>query len=122
MNVKQVDLYYPGTGTEPDVVDAIQIELMHVRAARDIRVTYDFERDGWVVSAHVDPELEGEWVEKSFIPAWENAAQASCDSNTEARQTGVECTCAWVNRLGQPPGRALDPDCPVHGARATSAK
>jgi hypothetical protein len=77
MNVKQVDLYYPGTGDDEEVVDAIEIALMHVRAARDIRITYDFHRDGWVISAQTDANFDGPWVEKAFIPAWKDAAQAA---------------------------------------------
>lgn len=73
-----VELWYPGVH-EPSQETAVQIGLCHVRAARDIRVHYDLERDGWVVSAkNGDPtsdegkdELaEDVWVEQAFVPSW----------------------------------------------------
>ena len=78
MNVRRIDLWYPGVSGEGSV-DAVEVELVHVRAARSIRVTYDFDRDGFVISAQADPgdgetsavEEDLSWVEKAFVPAWE---------------------------------------------------
>ena len=70
-----VELWYPEmdnpTGT------TVQIGLCHVRAARDIRVHYDFERDGYsITSQDYDPTDESvepidvPWTEVAFVPAW----------------------------------------------------
>jgi hypothetical protein len=76
-NVCSVDLVYPRhTG-----IDTVEVGLCDVRAAGAIRVSYDFERDGWVIkqdrNTHVpDPtnppeEAEEDWVEVYFADAWE---------------------------------------------------
>lgn len=47
------------------------IDLSDVRAAPGIRVSYDFERDGWVVERPVNGPEEGErWQEYGFFTAW----------------------------------------------------
>jgi hypothetical protein len=43
---KHVELSYPGVGDNPT---HIVLGLEHVRAADSIRMSYDFERDGWVI-------------------------------------------------------------------------
>ena len=75
-----VDLWYPprpGQLTTETRVSVIQIGLVDVRAADDIRVSYDFDRDGWAIHQQPDwpvetTEEEGEppWVEVAFIRAW----------------------------------------------------
>lgn len=75
-DVVEVDLHYPRVEGNDQ---AIEINLMDVRAADNIRVTYDHDRDGWVISmlrtqAHddqgnayvVEPPT---WVEQAFIEA-----------------------------------------------------
>ena len=58
------------------------IALMHVRAANDIEIEYDSDRDGWVIYMTVTlgsrhNQAEGcyepieERREKAFIPAWD---------------------------------------------------
>ncbi len=69
-----VGLWYPrldGSAKE------IEIELHDVRAADSIRVSYDFNRDGWVIkqSNCDDPEV---WTEVSFIKAWALCAEEVC--------------------------------------------
>lgn len=71
-----VDLAYPRAERNDS---AIQIGLLDTRAADDIRICYDFDRDGWVISQErlkgkedggvvsLDPP---EWVEVAFIEAW----------------------------------------------------
>ena len=68
-----VDLSYPRCGENPNCV---QVGLSDVRAADDIRIRYDFERDGWVIeqNAHeshetVAKELD-DWQEVAFVRAW----------------------------------------------------
>jgi hypothetical protein len=71
-----VDLWYPPRGSEnPDKrARAVEIGLVDVRAADDIRIAYDFERDGWVIQQQPeleeDDEDEAPWVEVAFIAAW----------------------------------------------------
>jgi len=51
----------------------IEIGLEHVRAADNIRVSYDFERDGYVIeqSRWTDENQTGDlWQEVAFIQAW----------------------------------------------------
>ena len=73
MNIKHVDLWYPGTNT-PETVDVIEIELMHVRAAMPIRVQYDFERDGYAILQRMsDEDIDDDdnvWRVVGFVGAW----------------------------------------------------
>lgn len=70
--MKHVDLEYPQSPS-----DGIDIALVHVRAARNIRVHYDFDRDGYVVTApsyggDAEFKMESEtWTEVAFVPAWD---------------------------------------------------
>lgn len=71
-----VTLSYPRCENNPK---AIEIVLSDVRAADDIRVEYDFERDGWKISQKVyaiadDGQLldeSEEWHEQALLPAWQ---------------------------------------------------
>ena len=70
-----VDLWYPRVEDNP--VDKIQVGLIDVRAADDIRIGYDFDRDGWVVEQASTFEWEADdkvcdedWQEVAFIEAW----------------------------------------------------
>jgi len=70
--VQCIDIWYPKREDPPHV----QIGLVHVRAADDIRIRYDFERDGWAILQprfgvwcnHVDTDPA--WTEVAFIQAW----------------------------------------------------
>lgn len=73
-NVLEVDLWYPRV---EDNIDTIQVMLMDVRAADDIQISYDFERDGWVIKQaskfvwDADDEIcDPDWQEVAFIAAW----------------------------------------------------
>ena len=59
----QVDLWYPrNDGAVPNII----ISLMDVRAANDITISYDFDRDGWSIKSNLhDPDN----------PWWENKTQ-----------------------------------------------
>jgi hypothetical protein len=69
-----VDILYPRNNE----VQAVQVGLSDVRAADNVRVSYDFERNGWVVqqastfewSGDAAEECDPDWQEVAFVPAW----------------------------------------------------
>jgi len=70
-----IDLWYPDTLDSS--VKKIVIGLVDVRAADDIRVSYDKQRDGWKIEqASIfewddDDELcDPDWQEVAFVRAW----------------------------------------------------
>lgn len=70
-----VDLWYPRC--EGPRVAEVEVGLMDVRAADSIRITYDFERDGYSIkqaanfSWEADDEAHDEdWQEVAFVKAW----------------------------------------------------
>ena len=74
-NILAVDLNYP-RNTDSQI-NTIQVGLIDVRAADDIQIKYDFDRDGWVVMQasifewDVEDTIRDEgWVEVAFIQAW----------------------------------------------------
>lgn len=69
----RVDLEYPRNRDEK----FIQVNLMDVRAADGIRISYDFERDGWKIEQastfewDADDEVcDPDWQEVAFVQAW----------------------------------------------------
>ena len=69
-----IDLFYPRLDGH---TKAVQVGLTDVRAADDIRIEYDYERDGWVIKqAQVfeweadDDVMDPQWKEVAFIEAW----------------------------------------------------
>jgi hypothetical protein len=76
---KRVDLWYPRnpgprTADEPT---SVRISLMDVRAADDLIIDYDFDRDGYRVrmaTVHEwepdETEFDPKLVEVAFIPSW----------------------------------------------------
>lgn len=69
-----VELSYP---RQEGNADTVEVEIECVRAADSIRITYDFERDGYVIlQAGVfeweadDKEQDEEWREVAFVQAW----------------------------------------------------
>jgi hypothetical protein len=72
--VAYIELWYPEV--EPNV-NTIELGLMCVRAADNIRITYDYDRDGYVVLQGSQdewpdgaPEPDCDWQEVAFIKAW----------------------------------------------------
>lgn len=70
-----IDLWYPRN--ESSEVKSLVIGLMDVRAADNIRVSYDFDRDGWkieqasVFSWDADDEVcDSDWQEVAFVKAF----------------------------------------------------
>ncbi len=76
--VLAIDFWYPPRAGDPPKPGAVfEIGLMDVRAADAIRVSYDFERDGYVIQQasivewDADDTVQDEdWQEVAFIPAW----------------------------------------------------
>lgn len=73
-NTLSVELFYPRS---EDHIDKLRIGLCDVRAADDILIEYDFERDGWSVKqASIfqwdvnDKVCDPDWQEVAFVPAW----------------------------------------------------
>jgi len=63
-----VDLWYPRIDRES--CTAVEVGLMDVRAARDVRIKYDYARDGYVISADEAGDDEDERIEEvAFVPA-----------------------------------------------------
>lgn len=75
VNELHVELWYPRHRR----AKSIRVGLMDVRAASDLVIRYDFDRDGWAIS--MDETVDrGSWmetirenVEVAFIPAWNEA-------------------------------------------------
>ena len=80
-----IDLWYPDV---PDSdVKKIVIGLMDIRAADDIRVSYDKQRDGWKIEQASTFEWEGDdeicdpdWQEVPFVQAWAREKQITSGS------------------------------------------
>lgn len=73
--IAHIELSYPRNNK----VDSIQVGLSDVRSTDDLRIKYDFERDGWVIQqprsyyesiGEDDYDLKIEWIESAFCPAW----------------------------------------------------
>lgn len=70
-----VELWYP---RNKDSAKFIVLGLVDVRAADDIRVSYDFDRDGWRIEQAGKFEWEAgdpncgdqDWQEVAFVKAW----------------------------------------------------
>ncbi len=81
-----VDLYYPERGESGISKTCVDVGLCDVRAADNIRVRYDFQRDGYVIyqmkgfeviegkDQHALSDLDDDgndiWVEVAFIESW----------------------------------------------------
>ncbi len=56
-----------------DEIKCIEVGLEHVRAADNIRISYDFARDGYKIeqSRWTEDDASGDdWQEVAFIQAW----------------------------------------------------
>ena len=67
----------------------VRVDLMDVRAADPLRVSYDFDRDGWRVEQQSvfewseDAEkFDPEWVEVGFFKAWGSQRVPDPESET----------------------------------------
>jgi hypothetical protein len=89
-NAVHLDLWYPNVNDNPD---RIEIGLMHVRSSDNISISYDFDRDGWVISQAVPTPWETnayahdpDWKEVAFVQAWARAVNLE-ENNGESIQT-----------------------------------
>lgn len=74
VEVPLIELWYPRLEGQ---CKTVEVGLMDVRAADSLRITYDFERDGWaILQASVfewetdDKVCDEGWQEVAFIQAW----------------------------------------------------
>ena len=74
-NTIEIELYYPRI--EEEKIKFIEVGLTDVRAADNIRISYDFGRDGYKIEqASIfewemnDEECNQDWQEVAFIKAW----------------------------------------------------
>lgn len=70
-----VELWYPRAA--PGSIDTIEVGLCDVRAADSIRISYDFERDGYAIKQastfqweQGDTVCDADWQEVAFVQAW----------------------------------------------------
>lgn len=68
-----IDLWYPRNSS----IKSFVIGLVDVRSADSIRVSYDFERDGWKIEQasrfeweEDDEVCDLDWQEVAFIESW----------------------------------------------------
>ncbi len=73
--VLTIDINYPRNDDQR--INTIEVGLCDVRAADTVRITYDFERDGWSIqqaSKFVftieDKVMDADWQEVAFVQAW----------------------------------------------------
>jgi hypothetical protein len=66
-------LWYPRSSEKK----YIEVDLIDVRAADGIRISYDFDRDGYVIEQASDfgpwelgEESDPDWQEVAFVKAW----------------------------------------------------
>jgi len=80
-----LDLFYPRA---EDRVDTVEFGLCDTRAADSIRISYDFERDGYSIKQAskfcwaTDEDNDEDWQEVAFVEAW---AREETEEQTEAR-------------------------------------
>ncbi len=76
-NDLHVDLHYPDY--DRDKAKKLIIGLCSVRSADEIRVSYDFDRNGWVIEQatifewdwKTETVFDRGWKEVAFAPAWQ---------------------------------------------------
>lgn len=86
-----VDLFYPRVREN---IHEIEVGLSDVRAADSILISYDFERDGYVIKQASrfcwsvdDEESDSDWREVAFIQAW---AREESEMSREVRIKAFE--------------------------------
>lgn len=89
-----VSLWYPRVEGEP--IKRIRLDLMDVRAADGLTISYDYERDGWTIVRDVTRDedgvaaLTGEIREVAFVPAWTEADEPPLDPEALAESKAPE--------------------------------
>ena len=76
-----VGIYYPRRA----VPTYVEVDLVDTRAADGIRISYDLERDGYVIEQasrfewEADEEVDSDWQEVAFVEAWaREATEGGC--------------------------------------------
>jgi hypothetical protein len=77
-----IDLWYPRN--QDALIKSLVVGLMDVRAADSIRISYDFDRDGWKIEQAStfswdadDAVRDPDWQEVAFVKAWEREKDTS---------------------------------------------
>lgn len=115
----RVDLAYPRVDGNPS---QIIVNLIDVRAANSIAISYDFARDGWSISSDMSdpdhPEMpEAEPVEVAFVSAW---PQATTDTSAQHERVTVPRPHVPFGPLGVPEALA-DAEYLDHAARSIAS-
>lgn len=70
-----VEIWYPGSDGQR--VRFVEVGLLDVRAADSVRISYDFDRDGWKIEqarffdgAPIGEVYDPGWAEVAFVRAW----------------------------------------------------
>jgi hypothetical protein len=84
-NTLLVDLQYPRNPGQK--FSTVEVNMTEVRACDSIRITYDFERDGWSIrqaptfSWPADaPVFDSDWQEVAFVQAWAREIKPTWES------------------------------------------
>jgi len=76
-----INVTYPGwsEGDSPESVRFIKVNQESVRASDGIRLSYDYQRDGWSIQQPKSREVEvsdgvfefqQDWIETAFVQSW----------------------------------------------------
>lgn len=63
-DISNYEFWYPRHGNN----EHLEIALVDIRSSDGIRVSYDFDRDGWKIEQPLDND---EWAEVVLIPSWQ---------------------------------------------------
>jgi hypothetical protein len=81
-----IELIYPEIYTKEKTT--LEVSMCHTRAADSVRISYDSDRDGWVIEqASIfswdkdDSICDPDWQEVSFIQAWGRAKEGTFDDD-----------------------------------------
>src|SRR3569623_1239356 len=84
-NVFHLDLWYPRF---PENIGVVEIGIQDTRAADNIRISYDYDRDGWKIEQAsvfewdaADTVMDEGWEEVVFVPAWGRLLEPSSRSS-----------------------------------------
>lgn len=110
-----VDLWYP---RKENRYKSIRISLMDVRAANDIMISYDFDRDGWVVTSDLtDPRSADEYTDEEWEALPEVEGQPGVKNLVSDIRQEVAFIPAWPQRKDYPDvtEQSTGPDVPGGG-------
>ena len=103
-----VDLWYPRI---EERYKSIRISLMDVRAANDILISYDFDRDGWVVISDLtDPRSVDEYTKEEWDALPEVEGEPGVKNLVSSIRHEVAFVPAWPQRKDYPDGETTEAD------------